>query len=201
MKSCDEMVSSLFARREQYAAQQKKKRKMFRGAAISVGCVCFVALLTIGMWQNGMLNANTPGSPTGDDVHAAGNEYDPNDVMCGEYWEIGGDNADVQSGEENFATINFDDINGENAYGSTDSNDPCDILGMVVVDGATYIQFTTDAHAYTVDACLGAASDFEGTYKTHLYDIAGKLYTTKEDADVLLVKLINGGIVTLKKTK
>ncbi len=75
------------------------------------------------------------------------------------------------------------------------------ILGMVVIDGETYLQFFTDFEAYTLDACLGDASDYEGTYRTHPNDFAAKLYTAKEDSNVLIVKLGNGGTVVLKKVK
>lgn len=53
MKNCDEMVNSLFERREQYMAEQKKKRKAVAGAAISACCVCLIALLGFSLWRGG----------------------------------------------------------------------------------------------------------------------------------------------------
>jgi len=49
MKTCDEMVNSLFKRREQYLAQQKIKR---RNAVISAAlyCCAFAAVVGIGVW-------------------------------------------------------------------------------------------------------------------------------------------------------
>ena len=75
---------------------------------------------------------------------------------------------------------------------------------MVVVDGVVYEQFAVDTELFTLDTYLGAAHDYEGTYKKYYInnkDVEGKLYTTKEDPEVLIVKLSNGGVVALKKEK
>ena len=53
MKNCYEMVNSLFERREQYITEQKEKRRVMTRIAASVCCVCLVALLGFGMWQEG----------------------------------------------------------------------------------------------------------------------------------------------------
>lgn len=55
MKNCDEMVSSLFERREQYITEQKRKRKVIIRTTTSMCCVCLVALLGFGIWQSDML--------------------------------------------------------------------------------------------------------------------------------------------------
>ena len=52
MKNCEEMVNSLLERREQYLAEQKRKRKVMTSTAASIYCVCLVALLGFGMWQD-----------------------------------------------------------------------------------------------------------------------------------------------------
>lgn len=77
----------------------------------------------------------------------------------------------------------------------------CDFLGVVIFEGKTYVQTTTDEKSYTPDVCLGEASDFEGTYKTHLTDVKGKVYTVKESKDILIVKIKNGSVVTLVKSE
>lgn len=51
MKNCDEMVSSLLERRDRYAAEQKRKRKVITRAASSVCCVCLIALLGFGIFN------------------------------------------------------------------------------------------------------------------------------------------------------
>lgn len=60
MKNSEEMVSSLLERRDRYAAEQKRKRKVIARAASSVCCVCLVALLGFGIWQGGMFNTTPP---------------------------------------------------------------------------------------------------------------------------------------------
>ncbi len=55
MKTCDEMVNSLFQRREEYLAQQKIKR---RNAVISAAlyCCAFAAVVGIGVWIKGEIS-------------------------------------------------------------------------------------------------------------------------------------------------
>lgn len=92
--------------------------------------------------------------------------------------------------------------NNENSSHDTGSKDvPNDMLGHVVIDGVVYLQRNEDAERYTRDICLGNASNYEGTYQTYFKDVAGKLYTTKEDSDILIVELVNGGSVVLGKLK
>lgn len=49
MKNCDEMVDSLFERRELYIAAQNRKRKVLIRAAAAVSCVCVAVLLGFGV--------------------------------------------------------------------------------------------------------------------------------------------------------
>lgn len=77
------------------------------------------------------------------------------------------------------------------------SHDAIDVIGTVKVNGVNYVQCSTVTQVYTPDICLGNASDFEGTYQTFLRDSADKLYTTREDSDVLMVKLNNGDYAIL----
>ncbi len=60
MKNCDEMVNSLLERREQYIVKQKRKRKVIIRTVASMCCVCLVALLGFGVWQNGMFEKTPP---------------------------------------------------------------------------------------------------------------------------------------------
>lgn len=55
MKSRDEMVNSLFERRTQYQAEQKRKRNTLVKAVIPAFCVCLALVLGVGIWQS-----NTP---------------------------------------------------------------------------------------------------------------------------------------------
>ena len=73
-----------------------------------------------------------------------------------------------------------------------------DALGMIYKDGLMYMQFSVYDDGFTLDENIGAASDFDGTYK-YLEDVTGEVYTVKESPDVLIVKLSNGGTVALAK--
>lgn len=66
------------------------------------------------------------------------------------------------------------------------------VIGMVKYDGANFVQCSTTTKVYTPDKYLGEAYDFEGTYQTNFSDVAGGLYMTKEDPNVLMVELKNG---------
>ena len=70
-----------------------------------------------------------------------------------------------------------------------------DVIGMVKYGGSNYVQCSTNSKVYTPDKYLGEAYEFEGTYRIHLSDVAGGLYMTKEDPDVLMVELKNGEYV------
>ncbi len=51
MKNCDEMLNSLLERRERYAAEKKRKRKLALRVAGSACCVCLTILLGFGIGQ------------------------------------------------------------------------------------------------------------------------------------------------------
>jgi len=53
MKSCDQMAESVFCRIQEYKISQARKRKTIMRAAASTCCVCFAALLSVGVWQVG----------------------------------------------------------------------------------------------------------------------------------------------------
>lgn len=74
MKSCDEMVNSLLERREQYIVRQKRKRTVIVCAAVSMCCVCLVALLGFGVWQNGMFE-KTPQVTLDDSIIIGEKDY------------------------------------------------------------------------------------------------------------------------------
>ena len=97
--------------------------------------------------------------------------------------------------------VKLDDstIIGEEDYIEPETNNQSgtldDIIGIVKYGGANYVQCSSTAKAYTPDKYLGEANDFEGTYQTGFDDIAGGLYMTKEDPNVLMVELKHGGYV------
>ncbi|MBE6853674.1 MAG: hypothetical protein E7505_09440 [Ruminococcus sp.] len=196
MKSCDEMVNSLLERRERYADEQKRKKKLTIRVVISVFCICFAG---IGIWWKGGRLNGTSRVIMNDSVVI--DEKEP--ISSGEMSEKT-ENAPIHKNEESQMTLPGDN----DVYSNGILHDVCqdvfhgDIMGLVVVDGVTYSQFGTDTEGkYTPDIYLGLAGDYEGTYKTYLGDLTAELYTTKEDADVLIVKLGNGGVVTLRRRK
>lgn len=69
MKNCEEMVDSLLERRDRYAAQQKRKRKVITRTAASMCCVCLVALFGFGIQRSGMLRTTPPDQIAGDALY------------------------------------------------------------------------------------------------------------------------------------
>ena len=77
----------------------------------------------------------------------------------------------------------------------TDEGEGSDMLGFIITDdGKTYIQVFNNTE-YTIDKDIGRAGDLRGYYNG-LVDNS-RVYTVKEDDRILVVKLENGGSVTL----
>ena len=74
MKNCDEMVNSLLERREQYVAEQKRKKRVLTRTVTSMCCVCLAALLGFGMWQSGIFNT-TPPAALDDSINISKKDY------------------------------------------------------------------------------------------------------------------------------
>ena len=177
MKSYDDITATLLERRDSYVAAQPRKRKQVTGVAVSIGCLCVAALGFI-VWRGGMFNLAPSRSAKDSGTQAAGSANDQNDgVFCGDYWVV--DKGGEKTPESRTSTAEISDADTADA--------PIDVLGMVVVNGVTYLQFQTETDTYTPAVCLGFAADFEGTYQTLLHDVTAKLYTTKENPDVLVV--------------
>ena len=72
-----------------------------------------------------------------------------------------------------------------------------DMLGFIITDdGSTYMQVFNSTE-YTLDEDIGRAGDFRGYY-SGLNDNS-RVYTVKENDRILVVKLENGGSVTLMR--
>ena len=54
MKNTDEMVNSLFERRNQYLAEQNKRHKTIMRVTTSVLSLCLAALIGLGVWHSGL---------------------------------------------------------------------------------------------------------------------------------------------------
>ena len=104
-------------------------------------------------------------------------------------------NNDTQTASSQTVSTADDEENFDPESGFEDVDDA---LGMIYKDGLMYMQFSVYDDGFTLDENIGAASDFDGTYK-YLEDVTGEVYTVKESPDVLIVKLSNGGTVALAK--
>lgn len=60
MKSYREIADSVFARREQYIARQRKKKQLVARATVSVSSVALVALVGVGLFKNDVFRAVLP---------------------------------------------------------------------------------------------------------------------------------------------
>lgn len=60
MKNCNEMVNSLFERREKYIAEQKKNRKVITHTVTSVCCICLIVLFGFGIWKTEIFKNLSP---------------------------------------------------------------------------------------------------------------------------------------------
>ena len=78
----------------------------------------------------------------------------------------------------------------------SETKDVAEFVGMVQIEGVSYVQCSSIHEVYTPDEYLGDAEDFNGTYQL---ENSGDLYTVKEDVDVLMVKFDDGEIAILVK--
>lgn len=217
MKNSDEMVNSLFERRKQYAAEQKRKRMVLNRAVTSLCSVCLVALIGVGVLQGNWIYTAPPISiddPTvdgGKDHTSPGGSTDPSDEdqvqgHSGNQTDATGNK--VQDNSENqtdAATHPNEDPVQDNSGNQTDAthtnppsvedNDIADMIGIVVIDDITYVQFSINEKLFTANDCLGDAGDYSSYYDN--LDISATLYTTKESQNVVLVKLGNGATIVL----
>ena len=60
MKNSEEMVNSLFERREQYITEQRNRKRVLKRVITPICCFCLVALFGFGTWQGGLFNNITP---------------------------------------------------------------------------------------------------------------------------------------------
>lgn len=114
MKNCDEMVKSLFERRECYAAEQKRKRKLALRVAGSACCVCLIALFGFGIGQK----QTTPKQTAADAVYPSIQDYfdennsssadepaQSNKIVINQISVLSGDKMDICLLEEDFVEM------------------------------------------------------------------------------------------------
>lgn len=191
MKSYDETINTVLDRIGEYKTAQKRKKKIITRTVLPVCSVTLAAAIGIGAWQSGIFKSKS--SVTLEDS-----------TVIGEKDYIGPDEldddikTDTSEPEQNKT---LDDISDRATYSTSSNagnkNGVADILGSVVIDGITYIQYNADENSFTIDTYLGDARNFEGSYNSSFNDISTELYTVKESKNVLIVKLENGGTVVL----
>lgn len=122
MKSCDEMVNSLFERREQYITEQRKKRKVVIRTVTSMCCVCMVALLGFGAWKGGVFDTTPqnahdalyPGIKDNFDESKGESPDDPvanNKIIINEIDDISGDKNYICLFVDDFVSMDKTDLN------------------------------------------------------------------------------------------
>ena len=188
MKNYNEMANDVFRRIGEYETAERNKRKIMKKTILPICCLCLVALLGIGLWQGDFFNSKPP--------------IDINDsTNIGEK-----DWIDDKDGSGNNDIDGDWSPNGQEAPPSN-SNDSAtsqttqsgEVISLVKVNNVSYVPLSsnTTTKTYTPNTYLGSVSDFEGVF--HLENTSAELYTTVEDAGILIVKLENGDILLLKR--
>ena len=176
MKSSDEMINSLYERRDNYLTERKNRNKAIMKTATALGCVCLVALLGVGALGLGWFRAADTSNTS----------------------EVTGI---INNGTTNIVENNTPDDRETDASGGIYGGNTADSLGRLSISGANYIQIGTanEAKGYTKKEYLGKASDFSGLYKNLAAKdgIDGDVYSVNESPDILLIYLSNEGIVVL----
>ncbi len=103
MKNYKEIAQSVFERAEQYEIRQKKKRKMLISVLTPACCVCLVAVVGFGIWQNGQLKKQPISTVEDAVIPGTKDWYGPEDIENKDDGDssVGTDNQAVESGEEN----------------------------------------------------------------------------------------------------
>ena len=116
MKNYKDIANDIFERREQYTAEQKRKRKALTRIITSMCCMCLVALLSFGIWQSGMFDT-TPPVTLDDSINIGEKDYlNPDELN---------DNTQKNTNNQSSETGNNDSTNDHSASANIDiGNDP-----------------------------------------------------------------------------
>ena len=140
MKNSEEMVNSLLERRDRYIAEQKRRRTVLVRTITYLCCVCFIAVLSFGVYRVGFFNIQDP-SPTistGDDTPMT-NPSNGDLIEVPNYVIIWGDNDDA-------AGSAFENLNGKkitislaNALRNSPENSKIAIIACPVIVDNTFV--------------------------------------------------------------
>lgn len=145
MKNSDEMVNSLFERREQYLTEKKKQHRTIMKTAICVSSLCLVALFGFGIWQSGLLRQspiqteNPANISSGNQVSetsalATDKEIDSSDIH--DFSIIWADNAN--DGLEGFTTWNNHDSISFRLCEALESGNKDDVFAIFAMPAKDY---------------------------------------------------------------
>ena len=194
MKNYDDLTNRLLERRDRYVAEQKKKKQRIACTTVSVGSVALVSLAGFALYKNGGFREKLPvadGTPTTTTTTATSTQMeDTTTATTTTPTQTEDTTTAITTGESTTPSK----TNPTKTTATTTATG--DRIGVLVIDGITYVQCYADENAYTPDGYLGFAHDYEGTY-WQMKEVVGRVYTVKEDPCILIVQLSNGGTVVL----
>ena len=180
MKSSDEMINSLYERRDNYISERKARNKTIVKTVSAAFSVFLVALIGFGVFTLGWFRHA--------DTSKTAGETAVTDLL-------------ILDGMTDVIEIHTPDDGEKDASGGIYGGNTADSLGRLSISGANYIQIGTanEAVGYTKKAYLGKAADFSDLYKKLADEdgIDGDVYSVNESSDILLIYLSNEGIVVL----
>lgn len=197
MKSYEEVTNDLLERRDRYVARQKDNRRKLTVLATSLGCFALVAVLGLGLGQEASYSGQVPVIEPTDNIIAGGNSGE--DVFAGNYWVPEGTDPVTEPIPEQTATSTPPEDVTEPPVDPGEKDDFCEFMANVYIDGVLYLQWNLGEQAYTPGQYLGAASDYDGIYRSVWSDLAAKLYVSAEDPDVLVVVYETGDTLLLAR--
>lgn len=222
MKNYEDMAKDVFRRIDEYEAGMKRRRIRTAKATASLAAVC-AAVAGIFLWRGGAIAPSKENftasvsditatdasvkdnviTPTGNaNTAAALGTKAEQKILTTETSPKTGDKQEpdttevVSNGEEPKTTAAQTGSSEQSI--SLSNSGTGDRLGDAVINGEYYLQTDPNGETYTADRYIGCGDDFDGFYKS--CGTSAEFYTVKESADIVLVKLGNGGQVYLKRT-
>ena len=159
MKNYDELTRDLLKRRDCYVAAQRQKRIT---AVTALGCVCFVALLGLGLWKSGVFRATPPASIAGNpSVHSTAAPTTatlptttPTSAPLEITWVVNKVSNTVAAAKLNYNTPDYYSEKKDSAalaeYFGRDLSD----LGSVMPDGFQYVGGSERTFFYKTDGTI-----------------------------------------------
>ena len=219
MKNYEDMARDVLHRIDEYEIKRKRKQIKLKKTAAVTAPACAAAVAGIFLWK-GRADLAEHGKIIGTVADTSVSATISADSSDSAYISTSSaaaraENNKGQTAETSVRTDNKEDTTGTSAKDGDEqkptetqtasseqslslSNSASeDRLGDAVINGEYYLQTFPDV-TYTADRYIGSGNDFEDFYKND--GMSAEFYTVKESADIVLVKLGNGGQVYLKRT-